>query len=173
MIPVMAPALPVSRLRPVATSRLKLRLLQTLGTQGSQGFSLVELMVVIVIIGILAAVALPQFLGVKDKAKLNTQIAEGSGLAKECAAAVLSEGPYPANYDTTSGVTVSGLTIAGGSSGNCNGGTTATVPAADVTYTTSAAVTTGSRCGNTAVAVGKTCRITVSATLGSVTYSIP
>lgn len=172
----MASALTTSRLRASRGSRLTLRLLQTLNSQGNpnqQGFSLVELMVVIVIIGILSAVALPQFLGVKDKAKLNTQIAEASSLAKECAAAVISEGPYPANYVTTSGVTVSGLTIAGGTSGNCNGGTTATPPAADVTYTTTAAVASGSKCGNTAVAVAKTCKITVTVSNGSVGYSIP
>ena len=84
----------------------------------SKGFTLVELMVVIVIVGILSAVALPKFLGVKDKAKLNTQLGEAAGLAKECSAAIIAEGTYPADYVTNSGKTNTDLTIAG----DCNGG---------------------------------------------------
>ena len=134
----------------------------------SKGFTLVELMVVIVIVGILSAVALPKFLGVKDKAKLNTQLGEAAGLAKECSAAIIAEGTYPDTYATNSGKTTTDLTIAG----NCNGGTTASAPTTSVTYTTTAATAnSGAKCGSTTLATGKQCQVTVAAANGDIAYA--
>ena len=130
-------------------------------------------MVVIIIVGILSAVALPKFLGVKDKAKVNVQIGEGAGLAKECAAAILSEGPYPANYASLT--TASGLTIGG----HCNtGGDISKAPATtrtDLHYTTQAAKgTEGAKCPRIAsvLASGKACKINVDANSGEISYAV-
>jgi len=140
----------------------------------SKGFTLVELMVVIVIVGILSAVALPKFLGVKDKAKLNTQLGEAAGLAKECSAAIIAEGTYPADYGTGATTTTNtGLTIAG----NCNGGgttPTATAPATDgfITYTTTAAsASSGAKCGSLALDATKQCKVSVDTDNGDISYA--
>ena len=134
----------------------------------SKGFTLVELMVVIVIVGILSAVALPKFLGVKDKAKLNTQLGEAAGLAKECSTAIIAEGSYPDAYATNSGKSNTDLAIGG----NCNGGTTATAPSASVTYTTTpATANSGAKCGSSRLASGKQCQVTVAATSGDIAYA--
>jgi type IV pilus assembly protein PilA len=76
-------------------SRLKLAFLNR--KQGrnllEKGFTLVELMIVIVIVGVLSAVALPNFLGTKDKAEAGALTGSLAGLAKECANNAVLDSP--------------------------------------------------------------------------------
>ena len=158
----------------LATTCLLIRQANMLRTKrnrsSSQGFTLIELMIVVAIVGMLSAVALPRFLGMKDKATLNTQLGEAAGLAKECAATILADGPYPADYPTSGGKTNSGLYI----SRNCNGGSQSKAPTGWMEYRTEAANknNAGIKCGQTELTSGKYCRIWVDFTNGEIAYSV-
>ena len=122
-------------------------------------------MVVIIIVGILSAVALPRFLGVKDKATISTQIGEATGLAKECAAAILTDGPYPELPTLNSGLKAT--------AGGCRGASATAPPGANVVFET-AAITkdTNTKCGTDTLATTgtKICQITVELATGEIKY---
>ena len=89
----------------------------------AQGFTLIELMIVVAIIGVLSAVAIPQFLGVRDRAAAGAKVGELVGLAKECAVGQVTKTTQVINVGT------SGITGAPVAPSGCVGGADITLVA--------------------------------------------
>ena len=109
-------------------------------------------MVVIVVVGILSAVALPQFLGVRERAQLGATIGENVGLAKECSAQLMIDGILP---------------------NGCTAGSAAT-DGFNWTSVAATANSVGVACGPLAadeLALNETCTIEVDGVTGAITYT--
>lgn len=120
-----------------------------------KGFTLVELMIVIVIVGVLSAVALPNFLGTRDRAEVGALTGSMIGLAKQCSANAILGSPAAIPGAAASGQPIT-LTAAG-SGTNCSAGATLANTSA---FTAGDAE--GLRCGtDTGAATDTTCRIVV------------
>ena len=71
-------------------SQLLMSKLRKAKTLKEKGFTLVELMVVIIIVGILGAVAMPNFLGAADRAKVAAANSAVSSVITACEVAIAS-----------------------------------------------------------------------------------